>query len=65
MVEQSGTQILICRNHGPMSNRNARHYVDEYGIAISVCPACGTALEFVGIEEVEVLPCKPLNIHNS
>ena len=34
-----------------MSNRNARHYIDQFGIAISVCPECGRALEFVGIEE--------------
>ena len=30
-----------------------------------VCPECGRALEFVGIEEVEVSRCKPLNTHNS
>ena len=53
MVEYSKTEILICPNHGPISNRNARCYVDKYGIAISVCPACGRELEFVGIEEVE------------
>lgn len=55
MVEQSRTEILICPNHGPMSNRQARHHVDLFGIIISVCPACGRELEFVGIEEVEDL----------
>lgn len=54
MVEQSNTQILVCPHHGPISNREARHYVDTFGIIISVCPACGRELEFVGIEEVHV-----------
>ena len=42
---------MICPNHGPTSNRYARHYIDQFGIAISVCRECGRALEFVGIEE--------------
>jgi uncharacterized protein with PIN domain len=36
-----------------MSNRDARHHIDRFGIATSVCPDCGRMLEFVGIEEVE------------
>ena len=52
-MEQSGTQILVCPTHGPMSNRDAMHHIDRFGIATSVCPDCGRILEFVGIEEME------------
>lgn len=53
MVTQSKTQILVCPNHGPMSNRYANHYADtkKIGVVISVCPLCGLALEFVDMEE--------------
>ena len=47
MVEQSQTEILVCPNHGPMSNRDATHYQDRIGVVISCCPVCGRALEFV------------------
>ena len=53
MAEFGKTEILICPTHGPMSNRDARHHIDRFGIATSVCPDCGRMLEFVGIEEVE------------
>ena len=47
MAEFGKTEILICPTHGPMSNRDARRYIDQFGIAISVCPDCGRTLEFV------------------
>lgn len=64
MVEQSTTQILICPNHGPMSNRNASQRVGPFGVAVSTCPDCGLELVFVDIEELEVMQCNPLNTHN-
>mgnify|MGYP000998582070 CR=1 FL=1 len=51
MVEQSQTEILVCPNHGPMSNRDAKHYQDRIGVVISCCPVCGRALEFVEMGE--------------
>lgn len=53
MVEQSQTEILVCPNHGPMSNRDAKHYQDRIGVVISCCPVCGRVLEFVEMREVE------------
>jgi transcription initiation factor IIE alpha subunit len=53
MVEQSQTEILVCPNHGPMSNRDATHYQDRIGVVISCCPVCGRVLEFVEMGEVE------------
>lgn len=66
MAEFGKTEILICPTHGPMSNRDARRYIDQFGIAISVCPDCGRTLEFVGIEEVrDILLCNTQNTTNS